>query len=474
MAGRTDEGQNIKKYSALAGRIAIVLISLSLVGVLILWDMGYLEIPFLVRRKRQEEPKTEPQKETETIEIVQTDWGAIAKAALSEIYKAEFVENFAGRITTAKYEKGINSLVKTPLLENFTDYALGFLAEESGCILRASDLTRIPDSEGYSLTGKKDLQGRAVFQKKDSGAYFILNGDTLSFEEIAFDPQIIPLKEGQENTEIIEENSLFGYKGKHKVGRQYKPFTVDPQYTTAFPFRENFAIAADANGKITILNLLGQPVFTNFSLVLPDPSHEDAESFYYFDYDVLRVIIATYDENGSLVSTRESAINSQGEEVVFPAGYSAVSYKEGFFVLTKDGNYGYYSYNGQWITSPIYDECSPFSEGIAVVKNKNGKYGLIDTQGNELLPCCLDQIESFSNGHTLAYSEGTGWFLLSKVEGVFPPSEEDVPPQELPPQTKVTITRGPQNTFEHEEEIIIETPIIPPNTTRKPHPEYWE
>lgn len=474
MEKQTDKRQKTKKISALSGRIAVVLITLSLVGVLILWDMGYLEIPFLIRRQRREEPETEPQKETETIEIVQTNWGALAKSALSEIYKAESVESFLEKITTAKYETGKTSLVKTLLRENFTDYALGFLVEEGGCILRASDLARIPDSEGYLLTGKSDSQNRAVFQKKDGGSYHVLNNETLSFEEISYDPKETKQKEDQENTEIIEENGLFGYKVRYKDGRLYKNIKIDPQYATAFPFSEDFALVADANGKITIYHNSGNIVFSHFNLVLPDPSREDAEDFYYFDHGILRVMIATYDETGAIVSTRESIINYKGEEVLLPAGYSPISYEEGFLVLNKSDHYGYYSHNGEWITSPIYKTCLSFSEGIAVLQDENGKYGLIDSKGNTLLPCCFDRIESFSEGHTLAYSEGTGWVLLSKVEGVYPPDKEEMPPEEKPSQTKITITRGPQNTFEHEDEIIIEIPIIPPATTREPHPEYWQ
>ncbi len=463
------------KYTALVGRLLFAGATLALVAVLILWDMGYVDIPFLVRIDRREPVTQEPTAEEETVEVEKTDFSALAKGVLNRLFKAEMVEGFESAITVQGYEKGYTSLVKSALYGEYELCANGFLAEKSGTILRASDLYRIPESEGYLLTKKINADGKAVFQGREDGKYYIFNDTSLAFEETVFDPaKPVFYGKGQENTQMVEENGLFGYKGSYQEGRRWKNFTVPASFAIAFPFSENYAVAADESGKISVFDYHGNQVFGAYNLILPDLTREDAESFCYFNNGILRVIFAQYDENGKIIGTQESMINAKGEEVSPPAGYSLVSYREGFMILEKEGKKGFLSYNGEWITTPTYLQCEPYYEGLAVVQGENGKFGLLDTKGDEVLPCCFDRIDSLSGGHCLVYSENTGYYLLSKVKGIYPKDESLAPDATTEAQTKVTITRGPQNTFEHEEDIIIETPIIPDKTTREPHKEYWQ
>ncbi|MBR4287869.1 MAG: WG repeat-containing protein, partial [Clostridia bacterium] len=199
---------------------------------------------------------------------------------------------------------------------------------------------------------------------------------------------------------------------------------------------------------------------------------EEALGFHYFDHGLLRVVIASYDENGNIKSKRESIINTYGEEVFLPQNYHAVSYLEGIFVVTNGEKFGYVSSNGAWITSPVYDHASPFCEGIAVVTNEDGKKGLIDQTGKVILEPAFDGISSFSAGSALLYSQDLGWYLLSKVKGKFPPSENTEPPTSSEFHTKITITRGPQNTFDYEPDEIIVLPPILSTPSRTTHPSY--
>ena len=81
--------------------------------------------------------------------------------------------------------------------------------------------------------------------------------------------------------------------------------------------------------------------------------------------------------------------------------------------------------------------------------------------GKSVLPCIFESISNFSDGHALCYSKATGWYLFTKVNGVYyhDPSLED------PTFSKSTITRGPQNTFDYEPDEIIE--LLPPENTPK-------
>lgn len=72
-------------------------------------------------------------------------------------------------------------------------------------------------------------------------------------------------------------------------------------------------------------------------------------------------------------------------------------------------------YTGKWIAQPIYTEAAPFVEGLAVVGLENQQYGVIDTQGNIVVPFDFLHITNMSSGKMAAYSESTGWVIFQKM-----------------------------------------------------------
>ena len=76
--------------------------------------------------------------------------------------------------------------------------------------------------------------------------------------------------------------------------------------------------------------------------------------------------------------------------------YIAV-FSEGFAVVEKSGKYGYINTNGEEVIECKYDFVSKFSEGFAVVE-KSGKYGYINTNGEEVIECKYDDASNFSKG----------------------------------------------------------------------------
>ena len=49
-------------------------------------------------------------------------------------------------------------------------------------------------------------------------------------------------------------------------------------------------------------------------------------------------------------------------------------------------------------TESKYKEISPFNNGLARVLNKQKKYGYINTDGIEVIPCIYDEASDFNNG----------------------------------------------------------------------------
>lgn len=78
--------------------------------------------------------------------------------------------------------------------------------------------------------------------------------------------------------------------------------------------------------------------------------------------------------------------------------YSSVrKFEDGFSIVGKDGKYGYINEEYDEIVPCVYDEALPFEYNCACVK-KEGKYGYIDKTGAELTPFVFDETFSFNHG----------------------------------------------------------------------------
>ncbi len=462
-----------KQWGELTGRLVIALAVVAFSVVLILWDTGVIDLPFLVRRPRRESPTTE-ENPNRTDEAVVFDYAAYAGDILASLFDFSQVEGGAELVSAATFDQKGMSIVKTPLEPGNHNTAHGFLiSEKEGAkqIRLALGLREIPGNQEYDLTGYRDQEGDPVFKKKEDGSYYRLLLSDLSFQPTDFDPVrdgrgiLLPMPAsygvGEPERKLIYENGLFGYTGTYQNGRRTQTFTVPPQYPTAFAYSEGFAVMADAEGKVTIRNEKGEVVFSHLSLILPDKTGEEALGFSYFENGLLRVVFASYDEQGVLKESREGIIDRYGQEFSLPEGFRAVSYHQGVFSVTDGKRFGYFTALGAWLSDPIYADASPFFEGLATVTNKDGKMGVVDLTGKEVIPCSFDQISHFSEGHAVMYSKTAGWYLISKVNGIFPPAGSTVPEPSSSYYTKITITRGPQNTFDHEDDIILELePIL--------------
>lgn len=479
---KTEKKKNPKKKLSLPlARIAVALVALSLCLVLILWDSGVIGLPFLVRRERRE-PITEENITKEEIETEEINWDAVAGVALDTHLSFDAVANAAELVTAARFDSENMSILKQAISKGEYSTRFGFLIKENGENPLLFSLPEIKEIEGFSdyeFTLLRDKSGKGLFLKKGTEEYFTYDAQSSSFlpaelssERGGFDVAM-PADFGiaDETKALVFENGLFGYEGSYLDGRRTRKFSVPVQYPTAYSYSEGFAVMADENGKVTIRNEKGEIVFDSLSLVLPEKKGYEALGFSHFQSGILRVVIAGFDAEGNLVSRRESAINTAGKEIAIPEGYRIVSLTEGILLVTDGTHFGYLSAKGAWIADPIYTAATPFFEGLATVENEAGKVGLIDQNGKAVIPCAFDEITPFSDGFSLLYSAKSGWYLLSKVNGVFHDASLLPPPTTPTVYTKITITRGPQNTFDYEPDEIIE--LKPPASTpkRTTHPE---
>ena len=95
------------------------------------------------------------------------------------------------------------------------------------------------------------------------------------------------------------------------------------------------------------------------------------------------------------------------------------SFHEGLAHVKLDGKWGFIDTNGKEIIPCKYDGVESFHEGLAYV-TLNGKYGFIDTKGKEVIPCRYDDAYSYSEGLASVGFNGKWGYIDTKGKEVIP------------------------------------------------------
>ena len=91
----------------------------------------------------------------------------------------------------------------------------------------------------------------------------------------------------------------------------------------------------------------------------------------------------------------------------------ARDFKEGFAAVKKDGKWGYINTKGEQIVKCKFDGAGNFSEGFAVVF-KDGKCGYINTKGEQAIECKFDDACDFSEGFAGVSKDGKCGYINTK------------------------------------------------------------
>lgn len=168
---------------------------------------------------------------------------------------------------------------------------------------------------------------------------------------------------------------------------------IKPVYDEAALFSEGLAVVA-IDGKYGYINKSGKSVI---SLL-----YKDAESFH----------------NGSAVVLKDSlygVINKSGEFLIDPLYEDISEAGDDIFMCVKDNRSGYISKKGKPITQFIFDVAGDFKNGYAVV-NKDEKYGLVNLTGSYNIEPEYEDLSFIGNGILKAQNEEEQWGVLD-VQG---------------------------------------------------------
>ncbi|MCQ2354511.1 MAG: WG repeat-containing protein [Clostridia bacterium] len=205
------------------------------------------------------------------------------------------------------------------------------------------------------------------------------------------------------------------------------------KYAKAFNFREGRAVTVDDNGIIRVINTSDKSViYLNRSFrsdasrggqytteFYTEPFDRDVYQlgYFYYDHGLMRLRrcerlsynINVYDADDDIL------VDLGGREYHIPDGYSLVSYSEGILLLEREGRYGYYHKDGYWVAQPLFTYAAPFVEGLGVIGFSDGVRGVIDSNGNIVIPFRYSEITNASSGIIACFNEEDGWKLYAKM-----------------------------------------------------------
>ncbi len=288
---------------------------------------------------------------------------------------------------------------------------------QSGCIYKKSadgtvsvfdsymrDVTEV--LAGAEHTMQRDANGHPLFFK-DGKYYYLQNGvlveayyDAVNFDKgVEYYPSY--LAGGSNDYTVFGSDRGYGLR-RNSDGA----VVIKAEYADVYIPSEGYAIAVDNKNKMYLFSTEGALITSDYSV----PSI-DAESMtgYFF---VKNGLFRACDDNG-----KELLVNTDGVAVPVPSDYSIVSYSDGVALLKgADGRYGYFATDGEWLGKPYYEDAKPFYEGLAAVRY-DGLYGMIDTKGNLVIPCVFDSLSDCRDGVVVGFTQKNGYCVLNKIIG---------------------------------------------------------
>lgn len=216
-----------------------------------------------------------------------------------------------------------------------------------------------------------------------------------------------------EGLAAVYKDGRWGYIDK--TGKTVIPFKFD----YAFSFSGGLArvFVDDKYGYIDRQgNFVVRPQFTeaeNFSegLALVRIGGETIFPYPYLTREIIEILPHPY-STGEMIEnlppgkggnqSRYAYINQKGKILFEFDTARAGSFSDGLAAIEIENRFGFIDRTGSFVIEPSlfgpYPVVPEFSEGLAVVRRKNDKYGFIDKKGRSALKQEFDRAENFENG----------------------------------------------------------------------------
>ncbi|MBE5822301.1 MAG: DUF3298 domain-containing protein [Clostridiales bacterium] len=213
----------------------------------------------------------------------------------------------------------------------------------------------------------------------------------------------------------VKKDNKWGYIDKE--GNEVIPFIYD--YATSF----NGKLAVVRNeGKYGVINKVGKEIVP---LTYDEVLYGD-DYYMNLDNDKSFIIVKKDNKIGIINETGKIVVPCIYDEFSY-ADYEGIVYDEyeereylffeGMAKVIKNGKYGYINRNGKEVIPCIYDYAYTFSEGFARVC-KDDKWVYIDKEGNEIIFDDYEYIYDFNNGMARFMKDDKFGFINAKGENI--------------------------------------------------------
>lgn len=297
-----------------------------------------------------------------------------------------------GNLGTARLDLRMGFIIKS---ENGTVQAV--------CDSELKDISSVVN--GWDLTYLRNEAGKPLFVKDGTHAYYE-NGalvpceyDSYNLDKGIYCEQAAYLASYDTSYEVFKQDGFYGLRRLADGA-----VVVQPEYADVYGMSEGYCIAVDADKRLYLYDENGTLINSSYFA----SETEDAKAIGY--YFVRNGLTRVRDGNG-----KELMLRTDGTVLDVPSGFTVAAYSDGAILLKGASGCGYMSYEGKWITNPDYTDAKPFNEGLAVVCDANGAYGMIDLKGNQVIPAVFESISGSSDGVVLAYAQKYGYYIINKL-----------------------------------------------------------
>ena len=189
-----------------------------------------------------------------------------------------------------------------------------------------------------------------------------------------------------------DQNIPITYYIVDKKGKHVKRNDKKLEFFLIYPFSENKAVV--------IRNYLDP--FEYIDLTGKTILKKKSSSFYSEDE---QLILRSFHEGFATINydygfgdiPKLGFIDSAGKVVIKPQFDEAYPFSENLALIRQKNKYGFIDSAGKVVIKPQFDEAYPFSEGLALIRQKN-KYGFIDSVGKVVIKPQFAEAYSFSCG----------------------------------------------------------------------------
>lgn len=195
----------------------------------------------------------------------------------------------------------------------------------------------------------------------------------------------------------------------------YKSFAKNNKYEINFEEvekRDYFLVFDDKYG---VINKNGDIIVeTNFDMIqIPNPSKDIFICMNNYNAETGNYETKVYNKNKEVLFRKYERVEAIKRE----ENLDNIPYEKGVLKYKENGKYGLIDFDGNIITKPIYEniEALEFKEGMLIVK-KDGKLGVINIDGKEIINIKYDSIEADKYSINKDHNKSTGFIVSIKTE----------------------------------------------------------